>query len=131
MLVLDASAAVEILLRTEIGDRALPYLIADVDQLHAPDLLWLEVASALRRAIRLADCTPGRAELALDQLADLTIEAHRDVDLARRAFALRDNLTIYDAVYVSLAETLDATLLTSDAGMASAAGRTCEVVLVN
>lgn len=130
MLVLDASAAVEILLQTERGDRALPHLVADADQLHAPDLLWLEVASALRRTIKLADCTPSRAELALDQLSDLAIEGHRDAHFARRAFALRDNLTIYDAVYVALAEASEATLLTCDAGMAAVAGRTCNVVLV-
>jgi len=78
----------------------------------------------------LGDCTPGRAELALDQLSDLAIATYRDMHFTSRAFALRDNLSIYDAVYVALAETLGAKLLTCDAGLASVADRTCDVVLV-
>lgn len=130
MLVLDASAAVEILLQTKRGARARPHLIASIDEINAPDLLWVEVASALRRAVRVGDCTVNRAEIALDYLDELTLVSYRDKDFARRAFALRDNLTIYDGVYVALAEALDATLLTCDAGMASVAARTCDVELV-
>ena len=130
MLVLDASAAVEMLLRTERGRRIAPLLAEGDVQLHAPDLLWLEVASALRRAIRLGICTPHRADLALSHLASLAINARRDIDLVPRAFSLRDNLSIYDGVYVALTEALRATLLTCDRGMASVAERTCDVMLV-
>lgn len=130
MLVLDASCTVEFLLRTDRGRRVAVHVSEPDAQFHAPDLLWLEVASALRRAIRIGACTSLRADIALANLAGLAISAHRDVDLAGRAFALRDNLTVYDGVYVALAEALGARLLTCDGGMAAAAGPACDVVLV-
>lgn len=131
MLVLDASAAVELILRTDRGDRVATHLADESVHLHSPDLLWLEVASALRRAIRGGVCTPQRAELALRNLGQLAIAAHRDVDLAGRAFALRDNVTVYDGVYIALTEAMGASLLTCDAGMAATAARTCDVLLVD
>lgn len=130
MLVLDASCTVEFLMQTERGRRVAVHVGEPDVQFHAPDLLWLEVASALRRAITLGACSPSRATLALSHLAGLAINPHRDIDLAGRAFALRDNLTVYDGVYVALAEALNARLLTCDSGMAAAAGRTCETEFV-
>jgi predicted nucleic acid-binding protein len=130
MLVLDASAAVELLLRTGRGDRVAAHLEPESVQLHAPDLLWLEVASALRRTIRAGLCTSPRAEVALSDLGRLAIRAHRDIDLVGRAFAMRDMVTIYDGVYVALTQVLGARLLTCDSGMAVAAERTCDIVLV-
>jgi len=131
MLVLDASAAVELLLRTNRGDRVATHLADESVQLHSPDLLWLEVASALRRAIRGGLCTSPRAELALSHLGQLAIRAHRDIDFAGRAFALRNRVTVYDGVYIALAENIGASLLTCDGGMAAAADRTCDVLLVD
>jgi predicted nucleic acid-binding protein len=130
MLVLDASCTVEFLLQTERGRRVAVHVAGPDVPFHAPELLWLEVASAFRRAIRLGACSPARATLALEHLAALGITPHRDIDLAGRAFALRDRLTIYDGVYVALAEALSARLLTCDNGMAAAAGGICEAVLV-
>lgn len=130
MLVLYASAAIDVVLRTARGDRVTSYLDSG-EVLHAPDFLWLEVASALRRAVRIGACTPSRAVAALDDLAELSISVHNDFDLVARAFELRDELTVYDAAYVAPAETLGARLLTCDRGKASVADRTCDVVLVD
>lgn len=64
--------------------------------------------------------TNGRA--ALDDLAALRIERHPHGVFLRRAFELRDNASIYDALYLALAEALEATLLTRDAALANVPG---------
>ncbi|MGH8939224.1 MAG: type II toxin-antitoxin system VapC family toxin, partial [Actinomycetes bacterium] len=74
--------------------------------LHAPHLLDVEVASALRGRVLGGGLDPGLAQEALSDLGDLAVERHPHRWLLGRAFELRDNLTTYDAVYVALAEGL-------------------------
>lgn len=47
-----------------------------------------------------------------------------------RAWDLRTNLSAYDAIYLALAEQLDATLLTADARAARAPGLRCPVEML-
>jgi predicted nucleic acid-binding protein len=120
VIVLDASAVVELLLGTAVG-RTVASRIADPSQaLHVPHLIDLEVAHALRRYVREGDLDPAAALVALAVLRDLDLERHSHEPLLDRVWALRDNLTAYDAVYVALAEALETTLLTCDFRLARA-----------
>jgi predicted nucleic acid-binding protein len=98
--------------------------------LAAPHLMDLEVGSVLRRLVRNGDVPQRRAHLALTDLADLPVERAPSLPLLPRCWELRDNLTIYDAAYVALAETLELRLLTADGRLARATGPRCPVDLV-
>jgi predicted nucleic acid-binding protein len=119
-LVVDASALVELLLATEQAPRVAAEIGADSD-LHVPALCDVEVASALRRALLAGRLDESRALVALRDLADLPLTRHGHQLLLGRILALRDNLSAYDATYAALAERLEATLVTADAGLAVAA----------
>lgn len=122
MIVLDASAVVELVLATPAG-RAVAGRIANPDiSLHAPHLLDVEVAQALRRCAASGIIDDHTATAAFATLRDLDLERHGHEPLLGRVWALRRNLTAYDAVYVALAEALGAPLLTCDGKLARAAG---------
>ncbi|MBX3126832.1 MAG: type II toxin-antitoxin system VapC family toxin [Polyangiaceae bacterium] len=130
MIVLDASAIVELLLGTVPG-RAVAARIEDpAVGLHVPHLLDLEVVQVLRRYLREGEIEAASASNALAELRSLDLERHAHEPLLDRIWALRANLTAYDAAYLALAEALDATLLTCDARLARAPGarRRVEVV---
>jgi predicted nucleic acid-binding protein len=118
MIVLDASALVELLLGSERG-RAIARRISEPSLgLHVPHLADVEVAQALRRFVRDGELDPGEAASALEDLRSLDLERHGHEPLLDRVWALRRNLTTYDAVYVALAEALDTKLLTCDGRLA-------------
>ena len=120
MNVLDASAAVEWLLRLPLAS-AVDDRLADADRtLHAPHLLDDEVAQVVRRFEARDAITPERGAQALTDLADLDVNRYPHAPLLPAVWQWRANLTAYDAVYVALAAALDATLLTLDARLASA-----------
>jgi predicted nucleic acid-binding protein len=130
VIVLDASALVELVVGTERGG-AVADRIADPSLgLHAPHLADVEVAQALRRYEREGQLGAAEAASALAVLGELDLERHGHAALLGRAWALRANLTVYDAVYVALAEALDARLLTCDARLARAPGLARRVELV-
>ena len=120
MIVLDASALVELLLGTSRG-RLIGSRIADPELgLHTPHLADIEVAQALRRYVRDGEIDAARASSALEDLRSLDLERHAHEPLLDRVWALRENLSAYDAVYVALADALDTTLLTCDGRLARA-----------
>ena len=125
MLVVDASAVIELLLGRPAG-RAVEEEIRDHDfDLHAPHLLDVEVLSALRRVVAVGDASAARAGDAVTDLLDLPVERYPHDGLAPRIWALRANFSAYDATYVALAEAITdggAPLLTADARLARAAG---------
>ncbi len=130
MIVLDASALLELLLGTELG-HVIAARIADPGLgLHVPHLADLEVAQALRRYVRDGELDAGSARAVLDDLRSLDLERHSHEPLLDRIWSLRTNLTSYDAVYVALAEALDTTLLTCDGPLARAPGLSRRVELV-
>ncbi|MEO7501865.1 MAG: type II toxin-antitoxin system VapC family toxin [Gemmatimonadaceae bacterium] len=120
MIVADASVILELLLRTPAGRRAESRLLDEDESLHAPALLDVEIAQALRRYEVRGEISPERGRLALDLLARLPVQRYSHEPLLPRIWALRRNLTAYDAAYIALAEGLEATLVTRDARMASA-----------
>ena len=130
MIVLDASALVELLLGTEAG-RVIGARIADPTlALHTPHLADVEVAQSLRRYAREGALDTESAAAALQDLRALDLERHAHEPLLDRVWALRENVTAYDAVYVALAEALDAPLLTCDGRLARAPGLKARVELV-
>ncbi len=120
MIVVDASAVVELLLRTEIGERVESRMLGDNIALHGPELLDYEVLSALRRRELRDQIGPIRALEALEDLQQIPIKLHRTRSLHERAWGMRHNLTAADALYVALAEALGASLLTTDNALARA-----------
>jgi predicted nucleic acid-binding protein len=130
LIVLDASCLVELLLGTKQG-RSIGARIADPAlSLHVPHLADVEIAQALRRYERDGEIDAASAETALEQLRSLDLERHAHEPLLTRVWALRQNLSAYDAVYVALAEALDASLLTCDGKLARAPGMAKRVQLV-
>ena len=130
MIVVDASAMLEVLLRTPAARAVEKWLFDPRQTLHAPHLLDIEVAQVIRRyaANREIDSERGRAALA--DLADIPLRRYPHDFLLPRIWDLRNNLTAYDAAYVALAEVLDAPLLTRDRRLAAAAGHHARVELV-
>ncbi|MFD4421284.1 type II toxin-antitoxin system VapC family toxin [Agromyces sp. NPDC058484] len=129
MLVVDASVLAPALADdTSDGDAARERLRGN--RLAAPDLIDLEVVSVLRRQVTAGLLEERRAELALADLLDLPLRrvAHRP--LLARCWALRENLTVYDAAYVALAEALEAVLVTGDVRLSRAPGLRCQVEVV-
>jgi predicted nucleic acid-binding protein len=131
VIVLDASAVVEVLLHTAAGGPLAERLLAPTSSsLHAPHLLDVEVAQVLRRFVTRGELDLDRARQALTFLGAFPVERHAHDLLLPRIWALRSNLTAYDAAYVSLAELLDATLITRDARLLRASGHTARVEVI-
>ena len=130
MIVVDASVVVEVLLRTPAADAIAERVFDPREALHAPHLMDVEVTQVLRRYVARGEVKPehGRALVAL--LAQLPITRHAHQPLLARIWALRENLTAYDAAYVALAEGLRAPLLTRDKRLASASGFLASVELI-
>ena len=129
MIVVDASAVLELLLRTDKVPRLEERLLARGESLHAPHLLDLEVAQVLRRHAAAGDLSPERGREALADLVDLPVHRYPHDVLLPRIWELRKNVTAYDAAYLALAEVLIAPLVTCDARLASAPGHTAAVVV--
>jgi predicted nucleic acid-binding protein len=121
VIVVDASAALEVLLRTPAAAPVEERLFAPGETLHAPHLIDLEVAQVLRRYAAAGQIAAERGRTALADFADFPIHRYPHGVLLPRIWEMRRNLTAYDAAYVALAEALDATLLTRDRKLAAAA----------
>jgi len=130
LIVLDASSLIELLLSTPKGKSVAARISAPEESLHVPQLADIEVTHVLRRLARERDIDAGVAELAISDLRSLDLERHAHEPYLGRVWALRDGLSAYDAIYVSLAEVLEATLLTCDARMARARGLACRIELI-
>jgi predicted nucleic acid-binding protein len=107
------------------GDRVRARLRGE--RLIAPHVIDLEVASAWRRLVAAGHLDHRRAQLALVDLGSLRLERAPHRPLLERCWELRNDISIYDAAYVALAETAASILLTGDARMAGAPGIRCDV----
>ena len=112
------------------GERVAQRLFAAPQSIHAPHLLDVEIAQALRRAVVAGTVSLSRAMAALQDYLDLPVTRHAHEPFLWRMWELRDNLTAYDATYVALAELLGATLLTCDAKIGAASGHYAVVEVV-
>jgi predicted nucleic acid-binding protein len=126
MIVVDASIVTTALADDGAdGDMARARLRGE--RLAAPAILDIEVLSAWRRLVATGALDDRRARLATADLRALRIGLAPHAPLLDRCWELRDNLTIYDAAYVALAEILDAPVLTADARLARAPGTRCPI----
>lgn len=128
MIVLDASAVIELLLWSERG-RDVADRMRSASSVHVPELLGVEVAQVVRRLVATGAVTAAEGAELVERAALLDAEHYRHGLLIGRAFELRENLTAYDGVYVALAEALGAPLLTFDARLRRAPGHRARVEL--
>ena len=130
MIVVDASAIVEVLLQTPDAPAIQQRLFAPDEQLHAPHLLDVEITQVLRRYTLAGNMTEPRGRDALRLLADMPITRHAQTLFLSRIWDLRQNVTAYDAAYLALAEALAAPLVTRDARLSSVPGLATVVEVV-
>lgn len=130
VIVVDASVLASALLDDgRAGDEARSRLRDE--QLAAPDVILLEIASVIRRQLAAGKADARRAALAMQDLVDVPLQLAPHRALLPRVWELRDNLTPYDAAYVALAERLDAALVTADGRLRRAPGLRCAVEVLN
>lgn len=123
MIVLDASAAVSVLLNVDRVARDLRYRIQQPDEsLHVPHLFDVEVLHVLRRHSFSGALSERRERVALDRLSSTRMTRYPHTALLGRIWELKNNLTAYDAAYVALAESLGAPLVTLDGRLSQAPG---------
>ena len=99
----------------------------EAGEVSIPDLADVETATVLRKRWIGRNLTDDQFAAAIDDLAGLPFRRYPSLPLLRRAFELRAALTVYDAIYVALAEELDCNLITLDARLARAPGPRCKI----
>ena len=127
MLVVDTSAVL-----TALAGGAPPALLRRLGEdgdLHAPHLLDTEILHALRRLTQTGDITADRAADIRTDMADLAVTRYPHEPVSDRVWALRENLTAYDATFVALAEALGVPLVTCDRRLAGAPGHAATIEL--
>jgi predicted nucleic acid-binding protein len=129
VIVVDASALLEVLLRTPAAKAVEDRLFGPGQMLHAPHLLDVEIAQVIRRYAAKGEIESERGRAALADLADFPLLRYPHDFLLPRIWDLRNNLTAYDAAYVALAEALDMPLLTRDRRLAATAGHRARIEL--
>lgn len=115
---LDASALIELVLGTTAGLAIADELDDAEESVHVPHLADVEVPNVLRRLVMDGVVSEALAREALSDFQDLDLSRHAHEPLLDRVWALRKNVSAYDAAYLALAEVLGATLLTCDRRLA-------------
>ena len=130
MIVVDASVLAPALVDDgSNGDKARSRLAGE--QLLAPDLIFLEVVSAIRTALRQGNVDERRAGFALTDLNAIPVEPVQPRRLLSRVWELRGNISPYDACYVALAEVTQVVLVTADRRLTKAPGARCDFELLS
>ena len=123
MIVLDASAVVALLVGQGLGaERIRRKVEGPKESLHVPHVVDLEVLHALRRQTLVGTLSRKRSDEAIEDLKSIAFVRYPHATLIDRIWSLKNNLTAYDAAYISLAEALNAPLITMDARLAQAPG---------
>lgn len=130
MIVVDASVLANFLADDEADGAAARARLSQEGDLTAPDLVDVETLAVLRKRWLAGSLSDGRLDAAVDDLLEMPLARYPAVDLVRRAAELSANVTAYDAVYVALAEALDAPLLTADRRLAATPWFRCHVELL-
>jgi predicted nucleic acid-binding protein len=126
MLVVDASCLYDVLVGKPKAELICQRLLSDGD-LAAPHVVDAEVLGVIRRDHLLGHLDRTAATQAVEDLRDWPGERFGHRALMERAWELRENVRGWDALYVALAEALDATLITTDGRLARAAGPRCAI----
>lgn len=130
ILVLDASLVVDFLLHRAPYYDSIKARMLSADSLAAPHLLDIEVTQVLRRFVLRGDISQQRAREAIQDLLDLPIQRYPHSAFLQTVFDLKDTLTAYDALYLVLANTLNAELLTRDSAFGQYNSETTKVTVV-
>ena len=130
MIVVDASAVLEVVLNTSGGPAIAARFFGAGETLHAPHLVDLEVVQVLRRYARSGELNVERGAQALEDLVDLPLVRYPHEPFLARIWELRDSVTAYDAAYLALAEALEAPLVTRDRALASSRAHRARVELM-
>ena len=123
MLVIDASAATELLLARPSAEAIAAHISERGLDLHAPHLIDVEIVSAVRSLVASGEADAERGEEAIADLLDLPLARYPHDILLPRMWELRDNFSANDAAYLALAEGLSdegVALLTTDGRLARA-----------
>lgn len=126
MLVVDASCLCEVLINGTGAAAIRERMTADPDHA-APSVIDVEVFSVLRRERLRGTLDRTEADQAIEDLAAWPGERFGHRLLLRRAWELRETVRGWDAMYVALAEVLDAALVTTDRRLAKATGPRCAI----
>lgn len=129
MLVVDAGCLFEVVAATR-GAELIRERMAEDPELFAPHLIDVEVFSVIRRHHAAGQLDATAARQAVSDLEDWPGERVGHRLFLARGWELRDKLRGSDAMYVALAEALDAVLLTTDARLGRASGIGCGVEVV-
>jgi predicted nucleic acid-binding protein len=130
MLVVDASCLCEVLIGRPDAEAIRTRLAADPDHA-APHIVDVEVFGVIRREHLLGRLDRTEAAQAVEDLEAWPAERFGHRPLLPRAWQLRDTVRGWDAMYVALAEAMDAVLLTTDRRLAAAIGPTCRIETVD
>lgn len=129
MLVVDASCLYRVLADGKKAHALQARLAVDED-LVAPHVIDIEVASVIRKEHLLGRLDATAAGQAIEDLQDWPAERYGHQPLLERIWQLRYTVRGWDAAYVALAESLGATLLTLDKRLSLASGPRCAIELV-
>jgi predicted nucleic acid-binding protein len=129
VIVVDTSVLVSLLVDSGTAGTAVRERLAG-SRIAAPELVDLETAQTLRKLVSTGALPLQRAEHALQTLGSLPLARATHSPLLGRCWELRNNLSIYDAAFVALAESLGGTLLTADKRLAASPGIRCSVELI-
>lgn len=129
MIVVDASAMVELVLRTKKGLRIAERLAGTEGPFLAPHLIDPEVMQTMRELVRLGEIDVAHADAALAAFVSFPMLRVPHSVLWTRTWALRSNLTAYDATYVVVAELAEAPLITCDGRLSRSPGHRATIEL--
>ncbi len=130
MIVADASAVLQILLRTPAAQAVQSWLLMPGQEIHAPHLIDLEVAHVLRKYATANPAEDDGYGRALTEWLALPVKRHAHEPYVARIWALRQNVSAYDAAYIALAEALQAPLITRDQRLAGSVGHQAQIKLI-
>ncbi|MFY9929587.1 MAG: type II toxin-antitoxin system VapC family toxin [Streptosporangiaceae bacterium] len=127
MIVIDASVLANVVGDDGSDGQRARQAFRDADDVAAPDLADVETVAVLRKRWIAGTVSDERFAAAVDDLRQLDIDRYPARGFIRCAYELRANVTVYDSVYVALAEALSCELLTADQRLANASGPRCAI----
>jgi predicted nucleic acid-binding protein len=127
LIVIDASVLANVVGDDGNDGRRARQEFRNAGDVAAPDLADVETVAVLRKRWIAGTVSDQRFVAAVEDLEQLEIDRYPALRFMRRAYELRPNVTVYDAAYVALAETLACELLTADQRLATASGPRCTI----